>query len=75
VTSGLVAYGSLGMNVASTLRAGSASCVEPTAEIDSLRLVKTLFATLGTSRHSVALCYRSAHDAVQKSAAAKAIGL
>lgn len=34
--------------------------VEPAAGIDSLRLVKTLFATLGTSRHSAAICYRSA---------------
>jgi hypothetical protein len=65
VTRGSVVYGSLVMNVASTIRAvrlmGRAD-----SRIDSLRLVKTLFATLGTSRHFAALYYHSALGAVQK---------
>src|SRR5262245_5420275 len=68
VTSGLVAYGSLGMNAPSTLRGGSASCVEPIAEVDSLGLVKRLVVTLPTQRHWAALFYRSTHGAVQNSA-------
>src|SRR6516225_8681690 len=70
VTSGSVVYGSLVVNVASTIRAvrlvGRAD-----SRIDSLRLVKTLFATLGTSRHFAALYYHSVLGAVQKSAARK----
>jgi hypothetical protein len=64
---GLVAYGLLGMNAPSTLRAGSASCVEAIAEVDSLGLVKRLVVTLPTQRHSAVRFYRSTHGAVQNS--------
>ena len=64
---GLVAYGLLGMNAPSTLRAGSASCVEAIAEVDSLGLVKRLVVTLPTQLHSAVRFYRSTHGAVQNS--------
>jgi hypothetical protein len=62
------------MNVASTIRAVRL-VARADSRIDSPGLVKTLFATLGTSRHFAALYYHSAHGAGSEIGGAKTIFL